>query len=249
MSNFHNTVAIVTGARGGIGAEVVARLRSAGHKVAAVGRDVATLAEVAADAHLAFDTTSAEGAAGAIAACQQQLGAPPAWLAHCVGSTLIAPLHRTPAAQYRELMRVNLDSAVYMLQAWIEAMRGTGTKGAAVLVSSVVARIGVANHEAIAAAKGGVEALARSAAATYAPAGLRINAVAPGMTETPMTANMLKLPAMREGAGKQYPLGGVQTAADVADTIAWLLSDGAARITGQVIAVDGGFTTVRPLVK
>lgn len=249
MSNFQNKVAIVTGARGGIGAEVVARLRNAGYQVAAVGRDATSLVEVAADAHLAFDTTTPEGAAGAIAACQAQLGAPPAWLAHCVGSTLIAPLHRTTPAQYRELMRVNLDSAVYMLHAWIEALRGTGTHGAAVLVSSVVARIGVANHEAIAAAKGGVEALARSAAATYAPAGLRVNAVAPGMTETPMTANMLKLPAMREGAGKQYPLGGVQTAGDVAGTIAWLLSDGAARITGQVIAVDGGFTTVRPLVK
>jgi len=126
---------------------------------------------------------------------------------------------------------------------------GAGSGGAAVLASSVVARIGVANHEAIAAAKGGIEALARSAAATYAPLRLRVNVVAPGMTETPLTANMLKLDAMREGAGKQYPLGGVQSAAQVADTIAWLLSDAASRITGQVIAVDGGFTTVRPLVK
>jgi NAD(P)-dependent dehydrogenase (short-subunit alcohol dehydrogenase family) len=253
MNESRNRVALVTGARGGIGAEVVARLRSAGHRVAAVGRDAATLGAVPADAHLAFDTTTPEGAAAAIEACRSQLGAAPALLAHCVGSTLIAPLHRTSTAQYRELMRVNLDSAVYMLQAWVEALRGAGGAGgeggAAVLVSSVVARIGVANHEAIAAAKGGVEALARSAAASYAPIGLRINAVAPGMTETPMTANMLRLDAMREGAGKQYPLGGVQTAAQVADTIAWLLSDGAARITGQVIAVDGGFTTVRPLVK
>ena len=255
MNDSTNRVAMVTGARGGIGGALVARLRSAGHRVAAVGRDAASLAGVAADAHLAFDTTTPEGAAAAIDACRSQLGAAPALLAHCVGSTLIAPLHRTSAAQYRELMRVNLDSAVYVLQAWIEAMRGAGaagsasTGGAAVLVSSVVARIGVANHEAIAAAKGGVEALARSAAASYAPIGLRINAVAPGMTETPMTANMLKLDAMREGAGRQYPLGGVQTAAQVADTIAWLLSDAAARITGQVIAVDGGFTTVRPLVK
>ena len=144
-------------------------------------------------------------------------------------------------------IRVNLDSAVFMLQAWITALKGE--PGAAVFASSVVARIGVANHEAIAAAKGGVEALVRSAAAAYASQGLRVNAVAPGMTETPMTAGMLKMPAMREGAGRQYPLGGVQTADQVADVMAWLLGDGAARLTGQVIAVDGGFTTVRPLVK
>ncbi len=64
-----------------------------------------------------------------------------------------------------------------------------------------------------------------------------------------MTASMLKLPAMREGAARQYPLGGVQQPEQVAEVMAWLLGDGAARITGQIIAVDGGFTTVRPLVK
>jgi len=242
-------IALVTGARGGIGREVVARLRASGHRVAAVGRDADTLAAVPADAHIAADTTTLEGATAAITACKEQLGGPPSLLAHCVGSTLIAPLHRSTVVQIREVLRINLDSALFMLQAWIEGLRGSGQPGSAVLVSSVVARIGVANHEAIAAAKGGIEALARSAAATYAAVGLRINVVAPGMTETPMTAGMLRADAMREGAGKQYPLGGVQTAAQVADTMAWLLSDSAARITGQVIAVDGGFTTVRPLVR
>ena len=242
-------IALVTGARGGIGRELVARLRSDGHRVAAVGRDSKAFADVPADAHIAADTTTAEGAAAAMAACRDQLGNAPSLLAHCVGSTLIAPLHRTSAAQIREVLRVNLDSALFVLQAWVEGLRATAQPGAAVLVSSVVARIGVANHEAIAAAKGGVEALARSAAATYAPLGLRINAVAPGMTETPMTAGMLRVDAMREGAGRQYPLGGIQTAAQVAEVMAWLLSDAAARITGQVLAVDGGFTSVRPLVK
>jgi NAD(P)-dependent dehydrogenase (short-subunit alcohol dehydrogenase family) len=242
-------LALVTGARGGIGHALVARLRASGHRVAAVGREAESLASVEADAHLAFDVTTPEGAVAALQACQAAFGEVPTRLAHCVGSTLVAPLHRTPAAAYRELMRVNLDSAFFMLQAWIDGLRGTGQAGAAVLVSSVVARIGVANHEAIAAAKGGVEALARSAAATYAPLGLRVNAVAPGMTDTPMTAGMLRLDAMREGAGKQYPLGGVQTAEQVADVMAWLLSDQAARLTGQVLPVDGGFTTVRPLVK
>ena len=242
-------IALVTGARGGIGREVTARLRASGHRVAAVGRDAGALADVEADAHIAADTTTAEGAASIIAECIATLGSAPTMLAHCVGSTLIAPLHRTTAAQYREVVRVNLDSAVYVLQAWIAAMREAGLRGSAVLASSVVARIGVANHEAIAAAKGGVEALARSAAATYASIGLRVNAVAPGMTDTPMTAAMLRLDAMRDGAGRQYPLGGIQTAAQVADAMAWLLSDQASRITGQVIAVDGGFTSVRPLVK
>ena len=242
-------IALVTGGRGGIGREVLARLRASGHRVAAVGRDAETLAAVGADTHIVADTTTPEGASAAVAACCTQLGSAPSLLAHCVGSTLIAPLHRSSALQIREILRVNLDSALFMLQAWIEALLISGQPGSAVLASSVVARIGVANHEAIAAAKGGVEALARSAAATYAGAGLRINVVAPGLTETPLTAGMLRADAMREGAGKQYPLGGVQTAAQVADAMVWLLSDGAARITGQVIAVDGGFTTVRPLVR
>jgi len=240
-------IVLITGASGGIGRALAHQLHAEGWRIALVGRDAARLAEVDGELRIAADTTTPEGAEQALAACRDALGAAPTRLAHCVGSTLIAPLHRTRADAYRELVRVNLDSAVFMLQAWIGALQGE--PGAAVFASSVVARIGVANHEAIAAAKGGVEALVRSAAATYAAQGLRVNAVAPGMTETPMTAGMLKLPAMREGAGRQYPLGGVQTAEQVAAVMAWLLGDGAARLTGQVIAVDGGFTTVRPLVK
>ena len=241
------SIALITGASGGIGRALSSLLHAQGCHVAAVGRDASRLADVEAAVRIAADTTTPEGAALAISMCQEALGAAPTLLAHCVGSTLIAPLHRTRLEAYREVMRVNLDSAVFMLQAWIAALQGRS--GAAVFASSVVARIGVANHEAIAAAKGGVEGLVRSAAATYATQGVRFNAVAPGMTDTPMTAGMLMMPAMREGAARQYPLGGVQTAEQVADVMAWLLGKGAARLTGQVIAVDGGFTTVRPLVK
>lgn len=93
---------------------------------------------------------------------------------------------------------------------------------------------------------------ARGAAATYAPQGLRINVVAPGLTETPLSAGLTRQPEMRAAAARQYPLPhaqGVQTADDVAGVIGWLLSDAAARLTGQVLPVDGGFTAIRPLVR
>ncbi|MFG6416308.1 SDR family NAD(P)-dependent oxidoreductase [Roseateles sp. DC23W] len=241
-------IVLVTGARGGIGRALCAQLHAQGWQVAAVGRHASGLADVTAALHIQADTTTPEGAADALRQCRETLGVP-SRLAHCVGSTLIAPLHRSRAEQVRDVLRVNLESALFTLGAWVEALREPARPGAAVLVSSVVAGIGVANHEAIAAAKGGIEALVRSAAATYAPQGLRVNAVAPGMTDTPMTAIMLKQPAMREGAGKQYPLGGVQTAEQVAGVIAWLLSDAADRLTGQVLPVDGGFTRIRPLVR
>jgi NAD(P)-dependent dehydrogenase (short-subunit alcohol dehydrogenase family) len=240
---------LITGATGGIGRALAAQLQAAGHRVAAVGRDAARLADMPATLRVCADVTTTAGAQAALAEATAGFGRCPALLAHCVGSTLIAPLHRTSADQFDTVLRVNLGSAWAMLAAWVAGQRSAGQGGAAVFASSVVARIGVANHEAIAAAKGGVEALVRSAAASYAAQGLRINAVAPGLTETPMTAGMLASPALREGAGKQYPLGGVQSAEQVAAVMAWLLGDGAARLTGQVIPVDGGFTTIRPLVR
>jgi len=196
------------------------------------------------------DATTPEGVATVFASIQDEFNHPPELLAHCIGNTLIAPVHRTKTEQWREIMRINLESSFHVLSAWVNALQDAGVSdAAAVFASSVVARIGVANHEAIAAAKGGVEALVRSASATYAARGWRINAVAPGLTETPMTESMLRSPAFRDGAGRQYPLGGVQTAAQVAEVMHWLLSRPSGRITGQIIPVDGGFTTIRPLVK
>jgi len=242
-----NSIVLVTGASGGIGRALLPLLRMQNQRIAVVGRTAERLADLDADARIVADCTTHEGAEQALSACCAQLGAAPSGLVHCVGNTLIAPIHRTRPDAFRDIMRINLDSAFYIVRAWLGALHGA--PGASVLLSSVVARLGVANHEAIAAAKGGIEALVRSTAATYAQQGIRCNAVAPGMTETPMTAGLLKLQAMREGAERQYPLGGIQTAQQVAATIAWLLSPAAERITGQVIAVDGGFTTIRPLVK
>lgn len=244
-------IVLITGAAGGVGRAAALEMASAGWTLALVSRRADRLAQAFGSAHFQIeaDVSTADGARRAVQACIDALGEAPEGLVHAAGSTLIQAAHRTSAEQWRQVMAANLDSAFFTLSAWADALRQARKPGAAVLFSSVVARVGVANHEAIAAAKGGIEALARSMAATYSAQRLRVNVLAPGMTDTPMTAGMLKMDAVREAATKQYPLGSIGTAEELAKSAAFLLSDAAARITGQVIAVDGGFTAVRPLVR
>jgi NAD(P)-dependent dehydrogenase (short-subunit alcohol dehydrogenase family) len=243
-------IALLTGASGGLGRALATELQQEGWTVALVGRSEERLRSIYGPEALCIeaDVSTPDGARIAVASCQQQAGLPTA-LAHCAGTTLLSPLHRTTLELYRACLTANLDSAFFTLGAFVDALREAREPGAAVLVSSVVARIGVANHEAIAAAKAGVEGLARSAAATYAPSRIRVNVVAPGIMDTPAVARMIGNDASRAGAAKQYPLPGIGNPADLARLMAWLLSDKAGWITGQVWAMDGGFSSIRPLVK
>jgi NAD(P)-dependent dehydrogenase (short-subunit alcohol dehydrogenase family) len=247
-------VLLVTGAAGGLGRALVKKIEAdasvSGTKIAVVGRAADKLREAFGDAHLHIvsDVGTHEGAMAAVSACTESLGAPTQF-AHCVGNIVLAPAARTTEAQYRDVMRANLDSAFFMLSAVIAAARSANQPAALCFVSTIAAQIGIANHEAVAAAKGGLEAMVRSAAASYAANGIRVNAVAPGLMETPAASKFLSSPALREASAKQYPLGTIGTAEEIADVMHWLLSDSARRVTGQTWTVDGGFTAIRPLVR
>ena len=121
--------------------------------------------------------------------------------------------------------------------------------GSVVLISSAAAMAGLANHEAIAAAKAGIIGLTVSAAATYAPQNLRVNAVAPGLTETPLTATITNNETSRKFSESMHALGRIGKPEDVARAIVFLLNPQNSWITGQVIAVDGGLSRVRPKLK
>ena len=117
--------------------------------------------------------------------------------------------------------------------------------GAIVLLSSAVAGLGLANHEAIAAAKAGVEGLMRSAAASYARRRIRVNAVAPGLVQTRLSAPVWSNPKQLIASQSLHAVGRVGQPQDVASIITWLLAPGNDWVTGQVFGIDGGLSTLR----
>jgi NAD(P)-dependent dehydrogenase (short-subunit alcohol dehydrogenase family) len=245
-------IALITGAAGGVGRALTERLQSRGWRLALVSRErgrVNELAEVPEALAVHADVSTADGAETAVGETVEHFGRAPDALVNCAGSTLLAPLHRTKLEQYRACLSANLDSAFFSLAAFVRACLESKQPGSAVLVSSVVARIGVSNHEAIAAAKAGVAGLTQAAAASYAGQGIRVNAIAPGILRTPSTERLFSAAQAEKQIAAQYPLGRYGSADDGADAITWLLSDEAGWITGQVLGVDGGFSTVRPMVR
>jgi NAD(P)-dependent dehydrogenase (short-subunit alcohol dehydrogenase family) len=236
--------AIITGASGGVAQALAARLAASGYRLALISRDAS---KVQGELVIQADVSTAKGAAQAIAEATAALGAPANALAHCAGSTVIAPIGRTREEQYRACMAANIDSAFFCAQAFLATVKQA--PASMVFFSSVVAGMGVSNHVAIAAAKGAIEAMTRALAADYASAGVRVNCVAPGLMRSPMTARMLGSEAAEKQIAAQYPLGHFGDADDGAAAAAFLLSDAARWITGQVLHLDGGFSAIRPYVK
>jgi NAD(P)-dependent dehydrogenase (short-subunit alcohol dehydrogenase family) len=239
---------LITGASSGV-AQVLARsLAAGGWRLFLVGRDAGRIGGGGEHTHSA-DVGTEAGAQAALQAATLAFGGLPDAVVNCAGSSLLAPIARTSEDQYRAVLNANLDTAFFVGKAYAAALAAARQSGALVFFSSVVAATGVANHAAIAAAKGGVEALTRALAADHAGHGLRVNCIAPGLMRTPMTARMLGNEASVRQIAAQYPLGRHGEAEDAAALAAFLIGDGAGWITGQVIAVDGGFSAVRPLVK
>ena len=230
---------VIIGGGGGIGRALVSRLRASGQSITVISRDEGN--------HADLDAETIVGDARDIDAFQDLVESansrqPVTGMVCLAGSILLKPAHMTTADEWHETIGTNLTTAFACVKAAGRIMKQSGS---IVLSSTVAAGTGLPNHEAIAAAKAGVEGLARSAAATYASRGLRCNAVAPGLVDTPLAERITRSERALEHSRKMHPLGRIGTPDDVAAAIAWLLSDESDWVTGQVIGIDGGLGKTR----
>ncbi|WP_158858422.1 SDR family NAD(P)-dependent oxidoreductase [Lunatibacter salilacus] len=163
---------------------------------------------------------------------------------YCPGSITLKPFHRLSVEDFQQDLDINFLGAVRVLQDCFKSLKNS--KGASVvLFSTVAAQTGLVFHSSIAGAKGAVESLTRSLAAEWAPLQIRVNAVAPSLTDTPLASSLLSTEDKKEGAKKRHPLGRYGDAKDIAEAALYLLSDKSSWITGQVLHVDGGMSVIR----
>jgi NAD(P)-dependent dehydrogenase (short-subunit alcohol dehydrogenase family) len=159
------------------------------------------------------------------------------------GSLFLKAAHLTSYDDYKSVIDASLTTAFSTVRAAAKNMRNGGS---VVLVSSAAALTGLANHEAIAAAKGGIVSLVKSAAASYATQNLRFNVVAPGLTDTNLTKQIVSNEKSLEVSKAMHALGRIGNASEIAAAINFFLDQNNSWITGQVLAVDGGLSSIKP---
>lgn len=236
---------VIVGASGGIGQSLCQQVADSGGRGFLIGRSEEKLSEIAQRFHWGFsvaDATDWSALEQAFERGEEHLGGIDAAV-NLAGSVLLKPMHLTTLSEWRSTLDTNLTSAAGVIKFAAPRMFGSG--GSIVLVSSAAASIGLQNHEAIAAAKGGLEGLVTSASATYAPKRIRLNAVAPGLVKTPMTQRIWGNSKSAEHSLAMHPLGRFGEPEEIARAILWLASPENSWITGQVLAVDGGLSTIK----
>lgn len=226
---------LLIGAGSGIGLATAEAALAAGHRVKATARKPEALAALGIPV-LPFEAEEP-------ALDEVLLAEPLDGLVYFPGTIQLKPFARLTADDFRRDLEVNLLGAVAAIQMALPALKRSGD-ASIVLFSTVAVAQGMAFHASVAAAKGAVEGLARALAAELAP-GIRVNVIAPSLTDTPLAAMLLNGEAKREAAAKRHPLQRVGSAGEVAELVLFLLSDAARSMSGQILRPDGGISSLR----
>lgn len=227
---------LIIGASSGIGAAIAAILRGEGVTVFSASRyPNSQLSEVT---HITFDAQNPDYQVFT------QLPDVLHGVVYCPGSINLKPFGRLTADDFKHDFQINVLGAVGVLQAVLPKLKRA--EGASiVLFSTVAVQTGMGFHASIAASKGAIEGLTRSLAAELATNRIRVNAVAPSLTDTPLAEKLLSTDEKKEASNRRHPIGRFGTAADVAHAAVFLLGDTSSWITGQIMGVDGGLGSLR----
>lgn len=239
---------LIGGIGGGIGNEIARKALGAGYSVAGFGREGSSLARFRDEFPdvpvFTVDATNAAEVKEGFSLASEAMGSIGAYV-HAIGSVFLRPAHLTSDVDWHSVLAINLHSAFYASREALKVMRKQ-KYGHLLFFSSVASQIGLSNHEAIAAAKGGIDGLVKSLAASYAPFGIRANAIALGLVETPSTAELVSSDAGRAISQRMHPVGDIGNPASVASLATWMLSDDAQWMTGEIWPFDGGMSRVLP---
>jgi NAD(P)-dependent dehydrogenase (short-subunit alcohol dehydrogenase family) len=227
---------LVVGGSSGIGLAVVKELVAAGDNVWVWSRTTGALEGIAGITHHTVDVLADDELPA------DQLPDQLSGLVYCPGSINLKPFRSFKPEDFRQEFEINVVGAVRCLQAVERKLKKSGD-GAVVLFSTVAVQRGLTFHSAISAAKGALEGLTRALAAEWAPK-VRINAIAPSLTDTPLAENLLATEDKRKASAERHPLKRVGEPAEVAAMATFLLGPSAAFMTGQVIGMDGGMSRV-----
>jgi len=232
---------VIVGA-GAIGSAIARRVAARGQAVHLVGRDAGRVAALAAELGGTYAVADALDDT-ALAAAVQQAGPVIGGLAYCVGSILLRPLRRATTEDFVATFRLNAVGAALAVAAAADALKASPGSGV-VLFSTIAVRSGFTNHAVISAAKGAVEGLTVALAAELAP-NVRVNCIAPSLTQSGIAQPIVGNESVAKAIAAMHPIPRLGEGDDAGALAAFLLSDEAGWITGQVFAVDGGRSNVR----